>query len=755
MLENPYLKPSFTPIPLSIDNKKDILLFSEREVSFLRGSLYQEIIPWLKGGYSADQIVDQLSGRIPAAEVYYTIMMLEKNGYLAEYLPSLSPDVAIFADHLHVDLSEADQNLDKTSITVRSLSRILSPEIVSAWIQSLESLHIQVNSPNLPVTCQVVIVDDYLDPALEAINEEALTQNQSWMVLKPVGTLIWLGPVFIPKRTGCWCCLAHRLRLNRPIEDYVRRKSGETLFWQPPLAVLSPTLQMGLSMAATEILKGILQGRYTHLEGNILTYDTITLETQRHALVRRAQCSACGDLKNQLHRLIRPVTLGHRPKIAASGGFRGIPPEETLAKYQHHISPLTGLVRGLHPRSPHPFIHSYIARHPFATWFDDLDTVRQTLAGRSAGKGKTNTQAQVSGLCEALERYSGLFQGEEPRHKASYQSLGSEEAIHPASCLNFSLTQYTHGLKESPRFKRSCQRVPALFDEAREIDWTPVWSLTHQKNRYLPTAYCYYNYPVPDPIDCWADSNGCAAGNSLEEAILQGFLELVERDAVAIWWYNRLVRPGVDLDFFSDPYIADLQQYYSSLHRSLWVLDLTHDLGIPVFAAISARQDREIADIIFGFGAHLDPSLALERALTELNQILPNVLGSHSDGKTAYPPMSDPLAIHWWTTATIDNQPYLRPALIQTHDYLKYASLDLLEDINYCLEILKKQNLEMLVLDQTRPDVGLRVAKVIVPGLRHWWQRLGPGRLYDVPVQMNWIQSPLSEEDLNPLPFWM
>ena len=38
--------------------------------------------------------------------------------------------------------------------------------------------------------------------------------------------------------------------------------------------------------------------------------------------------------------------------------------------------------------------------------------------------------------------------------------------------------------------------------------------------------------------------------------------------------------------------------------------------------------------------------------------------------------------------------------------------------------------MEMLVLDQTRPDIGLRVAKVIVPGMRHMWKRLGTGRLY-------------------------
>ena len=60
--------------------------------------------------------------------------------------------------------------------------------------------------------------------------------------------------------------------------------------------------------------------------------------------------------------------------------------------------------------------------------------------------------------------------------------------------------------------------------------------------------------------------------------------------------------------------------------------------------------------------------------------------------------------------------------------------------------------LEILVLDQTRPDIGLPVVKVTVPGLRHFWPRFGPGRLYDVPVELGLIPQRLSEAQLNPVP---
>ncbi len=61
--------------------------------------------------------------------------------------------------------------------------------------------------------------------------------------------------------------------------------------------------------------------------------------------------------------------------------------------------------------------------------------------------------------------------------------------------------------------------------------------------------------------------------------------------------------------------------------------------------------------------------------------------------------------------------------------------------------------LETLVVDMTRPETGFPVVRVVAPGLRPAWARLGPGRLYDVPVALGWLAGPLSERDLNPVPF--
>ncbi len=59
--------------------------------------------------------------------------------------------------------------------------------------------------------------------------------------------------------------------------------------------------------------------------------------------------------------------------------------------------------------------------------------------------------------------------------------------------------------------------------------------------------------------------------------------------------------------------------------------------------------------------------------------------------------------------------------------------------------------MEMLVLDQTRADVGMPAVKVVVPGCATSGRVL-PGRLYDVPRQDGLAEKPKTEEEMNPIP---
>ncbi len=61
----------------------------------------------------------------------------------------------------------------------------------------------------------------------------------------------------------------------------------------------------------------------------------------------------------------------------------------------------------------------------------------------------------------------------------------------------------------------------------------------------------------------------------------------------------------------------------------------------------------------------------------------------------------------------------------------------------------------MIALDLSRPEIEFATARVVVPGLRHFWARLREGRLYQAPVDLGWLPRPLQEAELNPIPFFL
>jgi oxazoline/thiazoline synthase len=133
------------------------------------------------------------------------------------------------------------------------------------------------------------------------------------------------------------------------------------------------------------------------------------------------------------------------------------------------------------------------------------------------------------------------------------------------------------------------------------------------------------------------------------------------------------------------------------------------------------------------------------RAMTELNQFMSiGMVGCRSAGKL------------WSETGPsqlqLRDQAYLVPSgVVRPAIDSGCSQLDSREQVMTCLDLAKQVGLDFLVLDQTRPDVEVPVVRVIVPGLRHFYRRFAPGRLYDVPVKLGWRDRPLMEDQLNPL----
>lgn len=729
-----------------------VFLLAERETHVLEGRPLEYVVPWLDGQRSVEDIVAACARDVQPQTVHQALDLLARAGHLDDGAQGLDVRQAAFWSELGVDTYYAQAVLAHTPVTVRTFGQVDGHSFIAA-------MHaIGLRNDPAGVVC-VALVDDYLHPGLPALNAECLMRGTPLLLVKPVGIRLWLGPLIMPGRTACWQCLESRLRGNREVEAYVERRTGKS----GPLPLTRARTPLGEmqahSMAAMQLGRWIVTGQ-TALESRVMVADVIAYSFEFHQVVRRPQCPACGDA-NCGSLAGRPLEILDRgATVSRQGGLRSEPPEAVYARLSHHVSPFTGIVNAVTPALWHGSgpIRTYMAGHNFALKSDHLWFLKDGLRTSSSGKGRTDAQARTSALCEALERYSGVFRGDEPRRSASFRGLGAE-AVDPRDCMLYSPQQYRDReawLARGARF----QVVPLPFDDDAMIDWTPVWSLTQRRQRLLPTSYLYYNYPNPDgQFFAWADSNGAAAGATPEDAMLQGLLELVERDSVALWWYNRLPRPTVDLDSFGDDgFLASMREFYRQHGREFWVLDLTADLDIPCFVAISRRLHGPTQDIMLGFGAHFDAGIALSRALTELNQFIPALLNVDAAGHTIYV-MGDRDALHWWRNATVANQPYLlgrEDALARTaRDYPAPPSERVSELVAELCSRLERKGHEVLVLDQTRPDVGLPVMKMIVPGLRHFWARFGPGRLYDVPVQCGWLSTPTLEADLNPTPLFL
>ena len=746
LIERPVLAPHLDFYPIE-DNQT--LLISESFNTLLHGPIYRELLPLLDGR-GADELVAGLSDRYRSTDISTALAALSSRGYAISGDFSMDRSRAAYWTSLGASPRWAEQQLAQARV------RVIGDD-EGRFSSQLKALGFVLSENNLP-TLSVVVCADYLDQSLEGINRQHIKSGSPWLPVQPKGLQTLFGPVFRPAEKGpCWACLAYRMRSHREVHNFLRNFAGNEAAFRPS-AVEPVILNAVFGLVSAEIAKWLVLKESAVLHDKAISLDTGSLRSSHHAVMRRLQCQVCGD--PALHRSDRhpvPVQLRSCPvRIGNSGGVRSVDPQQTLARYRHLIDPVCGVVTWLTRRSTQtePWLHVYWAGSNLGLRSRKLSSLRRSLRSKSAGKGSTREQSEASALCEAIERYSGAFHGDEIRCRkryADFTAAGDEVAIHPNEIQLFSERQLDNATAINAR-GHPYNIVPCRLDFQAEIDWSPVWSLTQQRHRYLPTSLLYgMTAEERGNNDMIADSNGCAAGNTLEEAILQGFLELVERDAFAIWWYNRLSVPAVDLASFGDDYLTAAPDYYSSYGREMWVLDVSADLEIPVFVAISRRTKGDTEDIIYSAGAHPNPRIAALRAVCELNQSLVWLPGTGSG-----PAIDDPLALWWWKTARLADHPYLAPAdgmsMRGKEDYACHEATDLRDEVDRCRTLIEARGMEFLVLDQTRPDIGMPVVRVIVPGLRHFWERLAPGRLYDVPVELGRCNRMLNEEELNPVP---
>jgi oxazoline/thiazoline synthase len=732
----PRFAPNFTVYVLPPDA---VCLYSEDRKFFLYGELYCKLAAAIgKGGKSVLKLVHELEREFPADKIREALQRLFHRRYLLRNSRTAGDINTAYWVSLGLAPETAEKNLQNCRVRVEQIAVQGGKELTAA----LRKLGVRVVDRAADLT--VTLVGDYLDDRLRDLNKRHLADHTRWLLAQPNGIFPLVGPILSPGKSACWTCLADRMRRNREVRAMIDRQGARRVVVSP--LAEHPFGQTGIQLAALEIAKAIATDFRTDLGDHIVSLDLLGSSVVRHYVARRPQCPSCGSKKlRDPRRAAAPVTLAAGNKLVmTSGGYRSVSSRDTVARFRKHVSPLTGVVSRLERiEADLPMNTNFYAQHNFSAPAFSVAELRAGLGGGSFGKGSTAEQGEASALMESMERYSGIFQGDEIRVTRRFTDFSPGEAIAPNDVLLFSDTQYRQRHMPATGHDHS-PPPPEPFDPSAEIEWSPVWSLRDGRSRYLPTSLLYFFYRGPGQIN--SDSNGCAAGNTLEEAIVQGYLELIERDSYAIWWYNRSQREEVDLDQFDDSYIQNLRTQLAETGRRVWALDITSDLGIPTYVGIAHWRKDGKDNVEFGSGAHFDPKIAMLRTLTELNQFLSIGLMGGGDG--------DKSSLDGVTPLRLEDHPYLvpgkKPASISAAG-AKFGGLSSREQAEACVRLTAEAGLDFMVLDQTRADIGVPVVRVIAPGLRHFYRRFAPGRLYDVPVKLGLRDGPIAESDLNPI----
>src|SRR5262249_7255480 len=298
-----------------------------------------------------------------------------------------------------------------------------------------------------------------------------------------------------PGEGACWTCLTDRMRRNREIKGMLDRRQAHCVAVSP--LARHPLGQSGIGLAAVEIAQAVATAVRTDFCDHIISLELPRATHLKHYVAPRPQCPSCGRKKlRDPRRAPAPVELGEGGKVVmTSGGYRTVSSRDTVARFRRHVSPLTGVVSLLERiEADVPLNTNWLATHNFSAPAQTVSELRAGVSGGSFGKGSTAEQGEASALMEAIERYSGVFQGDEIRVTRRFADFPPGDAIPPNEVMLFSDAQYRRGQATTPDFDAM---TPAPFDPSAKIEWTPVWSFRDQRFKYLPTSLLYFFYTGP------------------------------------------------------------------------------------------------------------------------------------------------------------------------------------------------------------------------------------------------------------------
>ena len=394
------------------------LLVSESFNTLLHGKLYSNLLPLLDGRRPLDEIVAALEGDHAAADVLAAMASLSAKGYVVSANHGMDRCRAAYWSSLGASPSWVEQRLAESGIAVEGDGGRL--------IRHLEQSGAGMGSDGPKLT--VIVCEDYLAARLAEVNRRQLEAGAPWTLVRPLGMQALFGPVFRADQQGpCWNCLAYRLRGHQEVHNFLRNNAGEEAAFKP-FATQPAVLEALYGLIAAEIVKWLVLDEAAPIHDQAIAMNVGSFASSQHRVMRRPQCLACGD--EAIYRPERPpvpLRLKASPKTHRnSGGARAVAPEVTLAKYRHLVSPISGVVTWLSRTTDESdsWLHVYWAGTNLGNGSRSLRSLRRSLRSKSAGKGSTREQSEVSALCEAVERYSGARLWRRDLHPQAIQRVG-------------------------------------------------------------------------------------------------------------------------------------------------------------------------------------------------------------------------------------------------------------------------------------------------------------------------------------------
>lgn len=391
----------------------------------------------------------------------------------------------------------------------------------------------------------------------------------------------------------------------------------------------------------------------------------------------------------------------HAPKGYRLGAERTVAPAETVARVGPHLAAMG------------------ITRVANITGLDRIGIPVVMVCrpnGRSLsvtqGKGLDLAAARASGIMEAIESYHAEH-ASLPLRLASYNEL---RAAQPVVDIG-SLPQLSDG----------------QVDPDQPIHWVEGYDLLQREPVWAPYELVHTNYTLAirhTMAGFVASSSGLASGNHLLEAICHGLCEVVERDAAALF---NLLEPDwravrrVDLATVDDPACRQALDAYARAELLVGAWEITSHIGVPAFLctiADAANHPLRRSMPNGGMGCHPRREIALLRALTEAAQARLTVIAGARDDcfRASYADLQDPNAGAGHRAELATGWPIRRLSAAPTWEADSFE-----EDLAWLLGRLRAAGLKRAVMvDLTRPEFGVPVARVIVPGLEAPGWAAGP-----------------------------